>query len=125
MVGCSVLIGHPRIDLAPDIYSSPDLQTHRFPHTAANRSCASPTGEEGQKHCPYYGGAQTAQYESGVCCDNCVANSQGKTVCCNAGEQLCDGPGSDSTACCPPGDPDPSVNPNPSHEPKLNRNPKP
>ena len=53
-------------------------------------------GDEGQRHCPAYRGANV-----GECCDNCLQNPNGYTVCCNAGEQLCDGP--DSTGCCPPG----------------------
>jgi len=54
-------------------------------------------GDEGLKHCDFQ------------CCESCLTNESGDYICCNAGEELCDGPGSDSDYCCPPGKPVPSL----------------
>ncbi len=60
-----------------------------------NRMMTSRAGNEGQKHCDFQ------------CCDSCLINESGDYICCNTGEELCGGFGSDSDYCCPPGQPVP------------------
>ena len=53
-------------------------------------------GAAGQQYCGLPGDYQ--------CCDNCLTNQDDDSICCNIGESLCNGPGSESYYCCPPED---------------------